>query len=230
MSSRYPERTMSTFDVWIVRFSPGEPPPAERLKSVFGIDDKSARALEQSLPRVVKHRAHAKEAGELRRLLESIGAEVECRPARDTGPSEEGEAAVFHPPAPEPLPGRISAIDPFSPVIPAGAARISVDAPASLRPPRRSEISGVVRPASVRPSRRLEDAIRETSLEQRRQVFVRQALGALVAGVVVLALGVYLDNSVLLGNATWIGVAFDGLGIYLLGVGGYELYTTLRSG
>ena len=222
---------MSTFDVWIVRFSPGEPPPAERLKSVFGIDDKSARALEQSLPRVVKHRAHAKEAGELRKLLESIGAEVECRPARDTRPAEGGEAAVFHPPAPDPLPGRISAIDPFAPAIPTGAARISVDAPvASLSPPRRSEISGVVRPPSARPSRRLEDAIRESSLGQRRKVFVRQALGALVAGLVVLALGVYLDNSVLLGNATWFGVAFDGLGIYLLGVGGYELYTTLRSG
>ncbi len=93
---------MSAFDVWIIRFEPGDSAPAERLQSAFGIDAASARSLEQSLPKVVKRNVPAKAAGEMRQALEAIGAVVECRPARDVKPVSGGggaeSPAVFHPP------------------------------------------------------------------------------------------------------------------------------------
>ena len=75
---------MSSFDVWIIRFEPGEVPPAERLQAAFGIDLASAQALEHSLPKIVKHAVPAKAAGEMRQALEAIGAVVECRAARES--------------------------------------------------------------------------------------------------------------------------------------------------
>ena len=56
---------MSSFDVWIIRFEPGEAPPAERLQGAFGIDLASAQSLERSLPKIVKHAVPAKAAGEV---------------------------------------------------------------------------------------------------------------------------------------------------------------------
>ena len=87
---------MSAFDVWVVRFDPGETSPAERLQRAFGLDASSAAALEQSLPKIVKHAVPAKTAGEMRQALEAIGAVVECRPARATKTSAPADApAVF---------------------------------------------------------------------------------------------------------------------------------------
>jgi len=63
---------MSAFDVWIIRFEPGEAPPAERLQAAFGIDFASAQSLERSLPKIVKHAVPAKAAGEMRQALEAI--------------------------------------------------------------------------------------------------------------------------------------------------------------
>ena len=53
---------MSAFDVWVLRFEPGDSPPSERLQRAFGIDAASARALEQSVPKIVKHAVPAKTA------------------------------------------------------------------------------------------------------------------------------------------------------------------------
>lgn len=221
---------MSTFDVWVIRFSPGGPPPAQRLKNAFGIDDASAQSLERNLPRVVKHGVAAKEAGEMRKVLESIGAVVECRPSREAKPSTEGGPAVFQRPAEDLLPGRLSAIDPFAPATEAGVPRISVEDPVAPPPPAMtSGTSGGVRPPAAAPPHSVDAAIRARSLEQQRKVFLKQAAATIVAGVAIISIGLFMGNSVFLGDAGWVGIAFDGLGIYFLGVGARDLYTTLRS-
>jgi hypothetical protein len=222
---------MSTFDVWIIRFEPGDSPPAERLQSAFGIDTASAQSLEQDVPKIVKHAVPAKAAGEMRQALEAIGAVVECRPARNVKPVAEaggtGNAAVFHPPGADLFPaGRISAIDPFAPVEQADAPRISVD---DVIPPTPMPIAEREPPSEAEQPRRVNASLLETSREQQRRKFTKQAVGTILAGVAILALGWFLGNSALRGEADWIGIGFDGLGIYFLGVGAYDLVTTLRS-
>jgi hypothetical protein len=220
---------MSTFDVWIIRFEPGDSAPAERLQSAFGIDAASARSLEQSLPKVVKHGVPAKEAGEMRQALEAIGAVVECRPARDAKPvSSAGapqSAAVFHPPGADLFPaGRISAIDPFAPASEAGVPRISVDDPVPPISVARTEPS-----SEVEQPRRINASLLDTSRDQQQRKFIRQAAGTIVSGAAILAIGWFFGNSVLRGEADWIGIGFDGLGIYFLGGGLFDLVATLRS-
>lgn len=217
------------FDVWIIRFEPGDSPPAERLQSAFGLDAASARSLEQELPKIVKHAVPAKAAGEMRQALEAIGAIVECRPAKSTGPAKETDGeprrAIFHPPGADlSLAGRVSAIDPFEPATKAGVPRISVDkAVAASSAPRAQPVSRSEQPA------RISASLMATSIQQQRRKLTIQAIGTVVAGIAVLAIGWFFGNSVLRGEADWIGVGFDGLGIYLLGVGAYDLVTTLRS-
>jgi len=220
---------MSAFDVWIIRFEPGESPPASRLQSAFGIDATSARALEQNLPKIVKHGVPAKAAGEMRQALEAIGAVVECRPARAMKPVGGAggveNAAVFHPPGADLFPaGRISAIDPFAPANEARAPRISVDNPIPPIPAARTEP-----PSETEQPQRIGASLLATSREQQRRKFVRQAIGTIFAGVAILAIGWFFGNSALRGEADWVGIAFDGLGIYFLGVGAYDLVATLRS-
>ncbi len=220
---------MSTFDVWVIRFSPGGPAPAERLKNAFGIDEASARSVEQNLPRIVKHGVPAKEAGEMRKVLESIGAVVECRPARDLKPPAGTGPAVFQRPAEDLLPGRMSAIDPFAPVAKPGVPRISVDDHMAAPPPRiKSDVSGLLRPASSRPASTVDEVIRAKAHQQQRRVFLRQAVGTILAGVAIIAIGWFMGESVFRGEAGWLGIAFDGVGIYFLGIGLWDLYTTLR--
>jgi len=220
---------MSAFDVWIIRFEPGESSPADRLESAFGIDAASARALEQSLPKIVKHAVPAKAAGEMRQALEAIGAVVECRPAREAKPvggaGGAESAAVFHPPGADLFPaGRISAIDPFAPASEAGRPRISVEDPIPPIPATRTEP-----PSEADQPRRIGAALLATSREQQRRKFTQQAIGTIVAGAAILAIGWFFGNSALRGEADWIGIGFDGLGIYFLGVGAYDLVVTLRS-
>lgn len=221
---------MSTFDVWLISFSPDGPPPAERLKSAFGIDEASAQSLAKNLPRVVKHGVAAKEAGEMRRILESIGGEVECRPSRDGTSSTRVDAGTFPRPSEDLFSGRVSAIDPFAPVNEAGVPRISVEDPstASSRP-RQSDISGVVRPPTGAPPRSVDDAMRAQSLDQQRRIFLKRAAGTIVAGAAILAIGLFMGNSVFDGDAGWVSIAFDGLGIYFVGAGAADLFTTFRS-
>jgi len=49
-----------------------------------------------------------------------------------------------------------------------------------------------------------------------------------MAGVAIIGIGWLMGNSVFRGDAGWVGIAFDGVGIYLLGVGVWDLFTTLR--
>ena len=217
---------MSTFDVWIIRFEHGDPAPAERLQSAFGIDATSARSLEQSLPKVVKHRVPAKAAGEMRQALEAIGAVVECRPARDAKPVPGAggpeSAAVFHPPGADLFPaGRVSAIDPFAPATEAGVPRISVDEPIPM--------SRSVASSEREQPRRITASLLATSRDQQRQKYIRQAVGAIISGAAILGIGWFLGNSALRGEADWVGIGFDGLGIYFLGVGACDLVAALRS-
>jgi hypothetical protein len=220
---------MSRFDVWIIRFEPGDTPGAERLQRAFGIDAGSARSLEQNLPKIVKHAVPAKAAGEMRLALEGIGAVVECRPARDpkpvAGKGASGGAAVFRPPGADLFPaGRLSAIDPFAPTHDAGVPRISVD---DAVPP--ISASTTEPPSESEQPRQISASLMAASHDQQRRKYVRQAVGTIAAGVAVLAIGWFLGNSVLRGEADWIGIGFDGLGIYFLGVGVFDLVTTLRS-
>jgi hypothetical protein len=220
---------MSTFDVWIMRFESGDSSPAVRLQSAFGIDAASARSLEQSLPKVVKHGVPAKAAGEMRQALEAIGAVVECRPARDVKPvaaeGGTGRAAVFHPPGADLFPaGRVSAIDPFAPATEAGVPRISVDNPVPPVP-----MSPAEPPPEGDQPRRIGASLMATSREQQRRKFLQQAVGTIVSGAAILAIGWFFGDSVFRGEADWVGIGFDGLGIYFLGVGVFDLVTALRS-
>lgn len=220
---------MSTFDVWIIRFEPGDSSPADRLERAFGIDAASARSLEQNLPKAVKRGVPAKAAGEMRQALEAIGALVECRPARDAKPvpgdGGTGRAAVFHPPGADLFPGgRISAIDPFAPASEAGAPRISVD---KAIPP--IPVSQTAAPSEAEQPRRITASLLATSREQQRREFLRQAVGTIVAGVAILVVGWFFGNSVLRGEADWISIGFDGLGIYFVGLGAFDLVSTLRN-
>ncbi len=219
---------MSTFDVWIIRFDPGESSPAERLQAAFGIDAASARTLEQSLPKVVKHGLSGKAAGEMRQALEAIGAVVECRPARDAkrvaGADGTGRAVVFHPPGADLFPaGRISAIDPFAAATGVGVPRISLDHSIPPIPASRSQANS----ESEQP-RRITASLLVTSRDQQRRKHMREAAATIGAGVAILAIGWFLGSSVLRGEADWVGIAFDGLGIYFLGVGAFDLVAVLR--
>jgi len=220
---------MSAFDVWIIRFEPGDSTPAERLQSAFGVDAASAQSLEQSVPKIVKHGVPAKAAGEMRQALEAIGAVVECRPARNTksvaDPGGLQSAGIFHPPGADLFPaGRVSAIDPFAPATEAGVPRISVDDPVlPVEGARPEQVAGAEGP------QRISASLLATSRERQQRRFVQQAVGTIVAGAAILAIGWFFGGSVLRGEANWLGIGFDGLGIYFLGLGAFNLVTTLRS-
>lgn len=217
---------MSAFDVWVIRFEPGETPPAERLQTAFGIDPTSARALEQSVPKIVKHGLPAKAAGELRLALEAIGAVVECRPARQASAAKRaGGPAVFHRPGEDLVPSnRVSAIDPFAPATEAKAPRISLDRPVPRPPASKSTM-----PSDTEQPRRITASLLATSRAQQRRKFLQQAAGAVLAGGAILVIDWFLGNSVLRGEATWIGIGFDGIGIYFIGTGLYDFVATARS-
>lgn len=220
---------MARFDVWIMRFEPRDVSPAERLEKAFGIDAASARSLEQSVPKIVKHAVPAKAAGEMRVALEAIGALVECRPSREVKPvagsTRRDSAAVFRPPGADLFPaGRVSAIDPFSSAGEPGAPRISVDdavpptADADLGAPSEVELPEAMGDSSVSPAP-----------EGPQQTGVRRAALTLGAGLAILAVGYVLGSSVFRGDADWMGIGFDGLGIYFVGSGAYALFTSVRS-
>ncbi len=220
---------MSAFDVWVVRFDPGDAPPAERLQKAFGIDAPSAAALERNLPKIVKHAVPAKTAGEMRQALEAIGAVVECKPARaPRTPDADDSKALFRPPDADLLaPERVSAIDPFAPPADASRPRISVDQPSVDQPdarPRRSSMPA----ESTDPRRRIGASILAKSRAQQRQLFLRRAAGTALAGVAILAIDWYLGNSVFRGEADWVGTFFDGVGIFFLGLGAFEFVRELR--
>lgn len=224
---------MSTFDVWVIRFEPGEAPPAERLQAAFGMDFSSARALEQSVPKIVQRAVPAKAAGEMRLALEAIGAVVECRPARHVNDAARaGRAAVFHRPKEDLLPSNPalevdrSSRGPEDPYREGGREEpeLLLDESVRLRPAPKSAV-----PSDTDQPRRIAASLLATSRSQQRRKFLQQATATIVAGAAILAIDWFLGNSVLRGDADWIGIGIDGLGIYFVGLGIYDLVTTLRS-
>jgi hypothetical protein len=207
---------MSTFDVWIVRFEPGDRPPAERLQEAFGIDAPSARVLEQSVPKIIKHGLPSQAASELREALEAIGAVVECRPARQPKPGAAAEgAAVFHPPGVDLIPTGGASVPPVK-LPSAGAPRATAGDP--ITPPsEEGEAPHVFTPPLA------------ASPELQRRKSLRQAVTVFLAGAAIIAIHWFLGSSVLRGEASWVGIGFDGLGIYFLGLGAHGFVTTLRS-
>jgi hypothetical protein len=77
--------------------------------------------------------------------------------------------------------------------------------------------------------RRITASLLATSRDQQRQKFIRQAVGAIISGVAILGIGWFLGTSTLRGEADWVGIGFDGLGIYFLGVGAFDLVAAIRS-
>ena len=221
---------MSSFDVWVIRFEPGDSPPAERLQRAFGIDAASAESLEHSVPKIVKHAVPAKAAGEMRLALEAIGAVVECKPAREERAAASPDMpAVFRPPDPDLLPvGRMSAIDPFSPKGDPSAPRISVDDAVPPVPPSRPPRTAPANTESEQP-RRIAASLLATSRARQRRKFLQQAVTTMLAGVAVIAIGWFMGNSVFRGDADWIGVCFDGVGVYFIGLGAFDFVTSWRS-
>lgn len=70
-----------TFDVIVMRFEPGDEPPATRLYRVFGIEAQAADRLLQRLPAPVQRGVPRIRAEYYRRALLKIGATVEVRDA-----------------------------------------------------------------------------------------------------------------------------------------------------
>jgi hypothetical protein len=217
---------MSAFDVWVVRFEPGETPPAARLQKAFGLDAPRAAALERSLPRIVKHGVPAKTAGEMRQALEAIGAVVECKPARaPKTPAADDSQTLFRAPDAELIgPGRVSAIDPTAPFGEGSRARISVDD--SKPGPARSRDSDEPTHDS---GRRIGASILAASRAQQRRIFIQRAIGTVLAGLVIFGVDWFVGNSVFRGEADWVGTFFDGVGIFFVGIGVYDLAVELRS-
>ena len=73
------------------------------------------------------------------------------------------------------------------------------------------------------------DAIRGTLGVKVDDFAAFMAVGAIISGAAILGIGWFLGNSALRGEADWVGIGFDGLGIYFLGVGAFDLVAALRS-
>ena len=94
---------------------------------------------------------------------------------------------------------------------------------------RRRELHRLASRRSASQSRRISASLLATSRDQQQHKFIRQAAGTIVSGAAILAIGWFFGNSVLRGEADWIGIGFDGLGIYFLGGGLFDLVATFRS-
>ncbi len=77
---------MDAYDVFVMRFESNVNRrylPIPGLQRVFGIDQKTAERIAQSLPRVVKRRVTLDVAAQYAEALREIGAEVQLRPCRN---------------------------------------------------------------------------------------------------------------------------------------------------
>ena len=231
---------MSSFDVWLITFEPGDIAPSVRLQDAFGIDPVSARELEQALPRVVKHGLHAEAADEMRAALEAIGGVVDCRAAMDAEEAAKAYGtAVFRPPGADLFPGRsVSKIDRLKDGGDRVPLRLSLgelalpqpaplpDAPVAKEGP--SKRRPVVVDDKPRPV-----LVYDKTLEILRALqppkTVPWAAATMVAGIATCTAGSFVGGSILRGEANWFGIGVAGLGIYLLGIGAFNLATLLRS-
>lgn len=228
---------MSSFDVWLITFEPGEIAPYVRLQDAFGMDPHSARELEQALPRVVKHGLAADAAEEMREALEAIGGVVDCRAAMN--PEEAAKAkgtAVFRPPGADLFAGRgVSKIDLSKEVGEDGLLRLSLGDLALPEPAPVPQVPAPPKRASTQqePSRKRAIAAFEKAREILRALqppkTVPWAAATMGAGVAVLATSGLLGGSIFRGEANWFGIGVAGLGIYLLGIGAFNLASLLRS-
>lgn len=48
-------------------------------------------------------------------------------------------------------------------------------------------------------------------------------MGNIIAGVVLIAIGLFMDSSVFFGDFTLFNIVFDGLGVYFIGRGVFDL-------
>jgi hypothetical protein len=48
-------------------------------------------------------------------------------------------------------------------------------------------------------------------------------MGSIVAGVVLIAIGLFMDSSIFYGDFTLFNIIFDGLGVYFIGKGAMEM-------
>ena len=87
----------------------------------------------------------------------------------------------------------------------------------------------VIASAEEEAPRRITASLLATSQAQQRRKFVLQAVGTIVAGAAILAIGWFFGNSVFRGEAGWVDIGFDGLGIYFMGVGVIDVVAALRS-
>jgi hypothetical protein len=228
---------MSSFDVWLITFEPGEIAPSTRLQDAFGMDPASARELEQALPRVVKHGLAADAAEEMREALEAIGGVVDCRASMDADEAvKANRTAVFHPPGADMFPGRsISNIDPLKRISEGGTLRLSLG---DLALPQPAPVPEVPVPARVPEAPSEPSSSRAVSgFEKMREILrvlqppktVPWSTATVAVGVAVLTMSGFLGGSIFRGEANWFGIGVAGLGIYLLGVGALNLFTLWRS-
>ena len=222
---------MSSFDVWLITFEPGDIAPSVRLQDAFGMDPTSARELEQALPRVVKHGLPAEAANEMREALEAIGGVVDCRAAMDAEEAAKASGtAVFRPPGADLFPGRsVSKIDLLKEVSDGGPLRLSLGDLALPQPAPVPE--GPVAEQDPSPPRAvaLFDKTRELLRALQPPETVPGAAATVGAGVIVLTASGFLGGSIFRGEANWFGIGIAGLGIYFLGLGAFRLVTLVRS-
>jgi hypothetical protein len=237
------------YDVWILSFRQGAR-PVEGLVETFGIEEASARAIEQTVPRAVKRGVLLSDAQEMMAALQALGAEVELRPERassrpppgggrlslpvpKTSTPLEGSGVVLPNPSPTAPPieledvGRAAA-DTRSSVL---AAAVSTRPPArapSERPAARSSQRPISqRPVSQRPSAAPPSA-RRRSLDA--SALAASAIVLTVSAGAVVARAWSGDESIFHGTAGIVGAVIDGTAIYLGLVSGGALVQTLREG
>lgn len=226
---------MSSFDVWLITFEPGDIAPSVRLQDAFGMDPHSALELEQALPRVVKHGLAADAADEMRAALEAIGGVVDCRAAMNLEEAARAKGtAVFRPPGADLFAGRsVSKIEPSKEVGEDGLLRLSLG---DLALPQPAPVPKV--PAPPKRATTPQESSRPRAIvvfEKAREILrtvqppktVPWAAATLGTGVAVLAMSGF-GGSIFRGEANWFGVGVAGFGIYLLGIGAFNLATLLR--
>lgn len=77
---------MPRFDVHLLRFGPAVAAPADELRKVFPIDGRTAEAIVEGLPKIVKRGATREVAETIAKALRDLGAEVECKESAPVTP------------------------------------------------------------------------------------------------------------------------------------------------
>ena len=240
------------YDVWILSFGQGAR-AVEGLMRTFGIDEASARTIEQTVPRAVKRGVLRSDALEMMAALEALGAVVELRPERassrpppggrrvslpvpKTSTQLEGSGVALPDPSPTAPPLELEDVGRAAP----DARSSGLAAAVSTRPPpwTASERPASQRPSSQRPSSQRPTSQRPPSARPAPARAPSIDLAALAASAIVLAVSAGTvvarawrgDESIFHGTAGIVGAVIDGTAIYLALVSGAALVQTLREG